>query len=805
MAKEIRSSRTSIRGSGISTTSPTVQTQVVPRAIPEFRSTAEGLDGLSNAFGQFFGAASGALSSVRDGIMIGERQRIEQENAAQKDQAQGDFYAGRPMDAAQQDDLDYFDTYRSLVAGRTGYDAVQDFNKWYLEDFAPKNPKGDIVAARDQWVKDNLSGAEDPALEGQILAAFYKGSEQTVATHQENAVRIQISQGVDNLKSVIAAEAKAGDFTPDRLAFYVSAARTLDPLNPSEAAPRVAAAVSAAIKLNPDKSISMLSVLQKPGTGVNGKSFAESFPDAYAAVEEKAVSDHMQINTMEALGAVKALDERARKIETMSQDEINVLVSDMIATEHKYGAGSAIDGLMGTVQKALDKRVDIQLNVEHVDAMLNGSPLDVDVMKKYLPTYLKAKGIDSILSGDPAQVGLILAKTNGNIPEDYKAQLSSALMSFNDPATQMKALQLLDVIQHERGVSLVTGSFLNDAASRYFDQVIQRQNSTHDGWDKAAAYVNSLRNRDPKSVPTWAQVFGDTQEKSVAKLNTAINDTLSSVIGGRSWGGLFGDSVQAPSYIRQEVANEVMRTFTEYEAHGILDPYKAITDAVTRMKGRIEVLPSNGGTYMLSMNTDLPPIWMDENGKPQPRVSLGFDVTNPNTGQPVNTVKVYEDELKQVGRSARELFAGDGSVEHVSLDSSYAAANSSGAYAVAHDNPDDAAGAMPIVLVPGTSMKLETRPPLVNLPQRGTGVILPKQMESAAPSTFTDAVVPDTIEGLQELYKDRLPKGFGFVPLPLADGKTGFMLAYRPHFGDEEGMSIQDREKNFQHPFARGK
>jgi len=209
MAKQVRAARTRVQG-GLLTTAPTERSQLVKHSIPEIASSAAGLDGLSEAFGRFFQATSGAFNSVREGVLIAERQRIEQENEAQKRLAQGDALDGREMNPELTDDLDYYNTYRAILADRTGYDAVNDFRKWYMEEFLPANPQGDLVAARDEWVKANLTGAEDPEFEGAVLASFYKGSEQIVSQHTEDVVVRHINSGLRNLESVISEDAKNG-------------------------------------------------------------------------------------------------------------------------------------------------------------------------------------------------------------------------------------------------------------------------------------------------------------------------------------------------------------------------------------------------------------------------------------------------------------------------------------------------------------------------------------------------------------------------------------------------------------------
>lgn len=45
-----------------------------------------------------------------------------------------------------------------------------------------------------------------------------------------------------------------------------------------------------------------------------------------------------------------------------------------------------------------------------------------------------------------------------------------------------------------------------------------------------------------------------------------------------------------------------------------------------------------------------------------------------------------------------------------------------------------------------------------------------------------------------------LPEGFGFLRVPIGVDTFGWMLAYRPNFGDQKGVSPEERERAWQAP-----
>jgi hypothetical protein len=711
--------------------------------------------------------------------------RVAQENDAQKAKAVSDFYEGKP-DESLFSDADYYDTYRSLLAAKNGDEAATEFAKFYRETWLPQNPTGDLAGAREGWIKQNLTGSEDKEYEAQVLAQFVKSTDPLIGQQTETAVKTIIANGKQNLLSVIAADAKNGDITPDRIAFYTESYRRIDPANAYEAAPAIAAGLAVAVQNNPDKANAILGTLSKPGTGVNGKSFADSFPDAYADLQDKAVTSWQSTNTMEEWNAVDGLKQRAAKFYSMSDDELHQFGADLVVTRNKYGAANDIQQIQEQLGREYERRAKVGASNAQVDAMLLGAtPKDPDVLKKGINAdYLKEKlGTDNIFQADPGKVAEIFVRSGGAVSDDYKLQLSDALTQFENPKAQMAALQILDQVQRQRDVKFAD-QFLNDTASRYFHQVAADMDVTNDGFDKAVERVNNIRRQTAGKDITWADVTGKRPEEAKTAVASAIKSAVTENLGASGWfgTGLFGTTINVPVGLQQDISDYALHVALERGGQGV-DYNTAINEAVKRIITRAEVLPQNG-RYVLNLDTDRPPVWVGADGQVHPRTRLGLQVYNPDTGESVDTTAVYEKELVQLGRSPlRVLLPGDGTTKDVSLQAD-PYSSSVGAYRVMKNGND-------VIYEVGKSYEIE----------------VPKEFDPRKPwfdslgSEKRTITFPATPEGMMEEFAD-LPKGFGFIPVPLTpdfSGKsgTGWALVYRPNFGDSDVKTLEEREKEF--------
>lgn len=783
MAKTIKYSRTQINGAA-PTQLPTEHSTVVSHPVPQY-PTQTGLEGLADSFARFFGQVNAGISSVQEGVLIGEKAKIARENDAQKASAVADAYAGREMDPALTNDYDYYDAYRGVTAVKTADAAAGSFDKWYREEFARANPTGDLNAARDQWIKDNLAGSDDKEFEGMVLSNFVKATDKIVAAQRETAARNTIKQGKDNLTAAIDAEAKNGEITPDRVTYYVDAARKLDPLNPTDAAPTVAAALTVAIQNHPEKANQIVDTLSKPGTGVNGKSFAESFPEAYAKLQADAVTSFSQTNTLTEWNALDALKQRADKFKSMSDEELSQFGADLVTTMNKYGSGSAIQTLRNALGTEMDRRADEGVKVAYIDEMLAGRvSLDVSAMKKDLGLWLQKKyGVDSIMKLPPEEAAAILKRTKGAIPDDYKVQVGAALTDFNNPAAQLKAFQLIDAAQKVNTSEWVDKYLIDDYAAPFFNAVIGAHNITGEPIEAILPKMNEMRRTGSDSI-TWGQVMRDDQPKAEQRAIEAVSSEIRNQMGQGGFFGFGGTNIEIPPALAKTVSDYALSVAITRGGQGA-SWQQAVSEAVKRMLPRIEVLPGNG-KYAISFNTDSDPTYVGADGQRYPRTPLGFNIVNPATGETVNTLAVYSKELDQLSKTAPSVLPLGGKND-VSLSPFITEARKNGGYAVLQ-------GGQPIAY--GVGEKVIIGVPDGQMPGPGPYGFVPKFKNA-------EVVVPDNPAELEKMF-GTIPEGFGFVPFQDAAGKKGWLLTYRANFGDQKGVSLDEREKGFQFPTKTG-
>jgi hypothetical protein len=257
---------------------------------------------------------------------------------------------------------------------------------------------------------------------------------------------------------------------------------------------------------------------------------------------------------------------------------------------------------------------------------------------------------------------------------------------------------------------------------------------------------------------------------------------VTSNLGASGWLGtsLFGTNIDIPVDLQQTISDYALQVAIERGGQGV-DYNTAINEAVKRVVSRGEVLPQNG-KYVLNLDTDRPPIWTGADGQVHSRVRLGLQVYNPDTGETVDTTSVYETELKQLGSSPlRFLIPNDGQISNISLRSE-PWSSSVGGFRVLKNGSD-------ITYEAGKSYEIEVP----------NGFDPNKPWYAATGSTKHTFTFPTDPEKMLVEFAG-LPKGFGFIPVPLPSGKTGWTMTYRPNFGDGDTKTLEEREKDFHLP-----
>ncbi len=788
--KSVRVSRTNIREPG-SVTAPTQRTQIVEHEVHQYRSLGTGLESLGQVFSNFFNQASSALDSVREGVAHGEAQRIKQENAAQKRQALGDALTGKNMDPELVGDLDYYDAFRSVTAQRDGFSAYQDFHKWYLNDWLPENPTGDLMAARERWASENLTGSDDADYEGQVLASFFNQSDSLISTHEEAAVKFQTAKGIEALGSAIDAEVAGGTMSAATLASFIEKARILDPLNSAEAPARVASALLASANNHPERMMAVAGLLEEPGTGVNGKSFAQSWPETYSKYETDAVSNWQSINTTKEMVLFSALDDRLREAKT-SEDLVQLSV-DVLKFRQTHGALGKTGELLDQIAVKAAKIDKTETAFQGIDAYLLGdtgavSPAD---LRKNWSDYMEQRvGTRNIM--DPRieheQAASIIQGLKGVIPEEVKNQVSSAITNTKDGASQVRAINLINDLTATTGKEYAK-DYLSATAAQMYEQVAAISQVSSEPMESIISRVNEARDGVKDWNADWKTITGAADStKAEDSVRKVINDNLWTTLGQPGWlGGSLpfgGRGVTIPPTLDKTIMDVARQKAIEAGANG-RGWEEGVKDAISSIAANAEIIPGANGQLLLQLDADKDTRYIGEDGVEATRPRLGFAVPNPTTGQMVDTMQVYQDQLDALSLSDNWVFQ-DGSTDGVSLSPrSNSVFTASGLLEVYQDGE-------PITFAAGDEITRTVGKKVGLIAQ-----VLPGLAPTRNGGSQT-LVLPDTVDQMNSLIPD-LPQGFKFVRQETPYGVV-WQLGFRPNFGDQTGKTLDQQIEDFTPP-----
>ena len=362
---------------------PQVRTQPAQRAVPQTQSDRAGLEGMTQAFDNFFGQAQQGIEAVAQARYRNEQiqARDEQEALERERAAQGqtDALRGDEMDPDLADEDAYYRAYSGVKASNTSSDAAREFFEWYQTDFMRQNPTGDLAEARDQWASENLTGFDDPEVESQVLGNFYEATDKIVSDHQEASLGLQINEDVQELGQMIHDEISAGDVTVDRMADWMSKYETLNPLNPEDAGGFIMGRVQNALRQNPKKATSVLGMLEKDGTGVNGRSFADSFPEKFNELSAGAARDSAQTTTKAQRDKQVEIQDRISEFQRdPSEEALNEIMADIGRYRETHGASDSYMQLRDQATSMLDKYVEDQANMGLVSEYMDAPELRSD-------------------------------------------------------------------------------------------------------------------------------------------------------------------------------------------------------------------------------------------------------------------------------------------------------------------------------------------------------------------------------------------------------------------------------------------
>lgn len=780
--KSVRVARTQFGGGLAQAGVPTEKSQLVGQEVHQYRDTeSDALYQLNDAIGRFMGAGVNALTSVQEGYQRGKLAEIEQANKAQKAQALGDALAGKEMDPALSGDDDYYSAFRSVKAQRDGFDAAQEFTSWYMTQWLPDNPTGDLAAARQQWALENITGSDDPDYEGQLIASFFDRTDGLLPEHMKAALKYQTDKGTAALGSLVEADVASGAVTVEKLNDYFEKARVLDPMNAAEAPTRVVNALLAAASNHPDKMMGVSGLLAQPGTGVNGKSFAQSFPDAYAAFQQQAVSAFNEINSTKELESFTSLQDRLREAKT--PDDLTAITVDALKHRQEFGNPGRINELLNGIDTALTqmgKNIDLtNATMAWVGGDRSVDPSDV---KKGFPLLLDQMGVKTILEIEPAKAAQILNGMGSVVADEAKDVLTTSLLDTRSPADQAKAMETLTILARTTGKDTAT-AYLNTAAKNLFDHAWAIQAvQPNIPMDAILARVNEARDTITDWDLPWQKITGAEDGK---KADEAVNKVITDQLNARL--GEFGNKgVVLPATLSKSIMDAARLKALEFDASG-LGWEAGVKSAVDDITSNADLIPSADGKTQMLVGATQKAQYVNDEGVTVDRPRMGRAVINPTTGKPVDTIDVFDKQADEIALTTPALLPG-GRSDAIFLRESYdPTMKARGLFAVT--GPDN----QTVTFAAGQEVTLGAQQPLMPVMVDGVQVSTVANLDYD-PAKQPKATIPDNAADMAKLFD--LPEGFAWVRADTASGIV-WQMGYRLNFGTQKGKTLDQQAETF--------
>jgi hypothetical protein len=339
-----------------------------------------GLQLLSGAFNNFFGKGEQGLQAIDQAAVysqkqeiVGEyyRQRYAQRQQSEQNGKQGavDALAGNPQDPKLSTDQAYHLAYAKTAGQQHGMDL---FSQWYGQVYQNATPGTNLVAQTDAFLKQEYGqGTGNPDYDAAALSHFKGMTDRLMLEHQQNSVKAVVASGLQQLDGVVGNDAKAGQLTPDRAADYMARYRALNPMAPASAPLQFAHALAASNDGTPAYAQNVSSLLNQPGSGVNGKSFTDSFPEQAQQIQKKLVSDYTHVQSIDGLNAYQKISEDITNAKS-AQDYTNVL-ANLERTRQQYGGVSEFNQRRQLTQTALDAYADQFTSINAIGQMAVGA------------------------------------------------------------------------------------------------------------------------------------------------------------------------------------------------------------------------------------------------------------------------------------------------------------------------------------------------------------------------------------------------------------------------------------------------
>lgn len=631
--------------------------QAVPLEAPRVIAppARTGLDGLSQAFNSFFGGAAQGLLAVAEGTRAAEKQELhtdfllkraeaEKENKQKGLQGKADALSGAPMRST---DYSYATAYQKAAGEQHGAEMQA---QWFQEVYSKAKPGDDLMGLTNDWLKNNWGkGTGSPDYDAAALSHFKGGVDRAVLHFAENSVKSTIATGLQAQDANVAAAVKDGSIA-GKMGQLAEQYRALDPTNPEKAPLRLAQAIQNSIYSgDPRVAQGVLAALEKPGTGVNGKSYAESFPAAYKDIQGQLTSHYLKGGSIQGASEYARLQDEAigAKADPVKLAEVG---KKLELTFQKYGGASHYLSMKEHIATQLAQAAKVGVAVNQIREMVSGSrAIDPKPIDAHLPDFFAAEGIDP--RQQPEAAGAVVAKL-GVAPSALKADMSQ-LMVGNSVEGQQTAIRYFNAINASYNDPNAAKRFMNDDAATIYDAVSAQLPGD------LPTILNSINENKEKLREAhkieWNTITGT--KTGHADVQAAIKKSVAgtSLLGFTIHQGAFSGSPDVNiDWATQSLLESRIKTAAILSsAHGLTDIQKIADQQLqnAHSAGQLELVPGEGGHNMVRIKR----FGDFDAATGKPLVHLGVNVMNPNTRKPEDTLSTYRSDMDAIANAVPGL------------------------------------------------------------------------------------------------------------------------------------------------------
>ncbi len=735
---------------------PTERSQVFAHEIAVERSAGAGLEGLSNAFGNFFGTVGDALNKAERAVA---KEQITRENFEQKNKGVADALAGKPVDASLANDYDYTDAHTVTSAKLHGDKMASDW-----EAYVRTLPvTADIGKEQERWLKDQVrDGSGDPLFDSHLLATFKQRADVVNSTFRANSFKTFEIKAQSDFGSEIASRAATGEATADEFQDWQSRAVPLFQGDVVKARAFVLSQMTAGAR-TPRALAQVDALLHAPGYDENGRSFADMFPDAAAQTSDAATDHYMKATAAPGFLAFRDASDRMHQFE-MSGDLLSITKmlqpgGELDQINSKWGAEPQYQALRNRAFAALSKLAAGQVGMNQYLSVARGESLLVDqsnINKWQLPV-LQRSGVDPLRSPQEAVATAAHVFSARGIADDLKATMSFALSDKANPKAQANAFTFWRSLEH---TGFDVDSAMSKQARQQYGALLYASRGSN--VDAAIAKVNA--NQSLTKLPAEAAEFdwsGLTNNVGTPKsqvYTAQLSEIKNGVAKASGLTGLFGGGDGSMLAMDDGVRNEIMslygRSMVEFRDAGngnYIEDAKAWT--LRAIQADYLTVPAANGKVRLMRKEMLPkqvPVTETDYSTGQ-RVTKMQDVIGPgkykNHGVEENTIETFKADMKRLNEAAPFVFS-DPSEFYAGYDARIT--RNTGRFVLYNSTTNE-----PVMFEPGQQISIEGE---TIRGEKKLGVV---------------AIPTDPKEAL-EFIESRLPKEFKVEPGPYG----GLMVTY---------------------------